>query len=404
VVARAEGGPSSDLSSSPPPVVKKETFASRAISSQQLLPEESDRLARLLYEEHYQPATPEVDPSQALLPAPNDADAPASAHDDDRQRWYCAKTELRWITEWAATMTATTMRRADGPNARLDSEEACILFTQGVRNAVFERVEMHKPLAYVLGSQPFLTCNIQCRPPLLIPRPETEEWTDWLVKQIAKDVFTRTRRQSWVELEKDLPKPTPVPLRILDVCCGTGCIGIALGKLVPGSTIVACDLDPTAVESAMQSAAAAGLTQCEPPRYAAVQSDMFSALPAPLRGVFDILVSNPPYVLPEQMADLPRCIVDWEGAIALTGDGKRFHQPLGYYKELCTEGSKWVRSADDRPGGTGTDARVPSIVMEVGLQAEYVAAMFDKYPDVWTDVQLHVDARLQPRWVSALRK
>ena len=90
-----------------------------------------------------------------------------------------------------------------------------------------------KPLAYILGFVPFLSLKIKVAPPILIPRPETEEW-----------------------VEKTIAMLQPIqdqPLKILDIGTGSGCIALALAHHLPNAKITAIDINPQAIALATEN-------------------------------------------------------------------------------------------------------------------------------------------------------
>jgi hypothetical protein len=97
--------------------------------------------------------------------------------------------------------------------------------------ALKDRVEKHKPLQYIIGTQPFGGIEIKCRAPILIPRPETEWWVSKLAERFQPTLQRR--------------------LRILDLGTGTGCISLMLANHYPPGTVWAHGVDnnPQAVSS-----------------------------------------------------------------------------------------------------------------------------------------------------------
>jgi release factor glutamine methyltransferase len=145
--------------------------------------------------------------------------------------------------------------------------------------ALTERLKMQEPIQYILGETEFYSLPLKVNPSVLIPRPETEE----LVDLILKSSFLKQR-------------PDPVPIRILDVGTGSGCIAIALAKHIPNAEVSATDIS----EPALQTARANALFHRADIRF--FRSDMLdipSALQC-LTGCFDLIVSNPPYVKPSE--------------------------------------------------------------------------------------------------------
>jgi HemK-like putative methylase len=319
-------------------------------------------LTRRLYQEHHRSAVVDADEPPVVVDTEG---AQADAHG-----WYCARIELGWIAEWAR---------------QLHPRDPAAL-REALYKAVDERVTQHKPLSLITGSQPFLGCEVRCRSPILIPRTETEEWTFWL-------------------LTHHLTREVAPAVRVLDLCCGTGCIGLALAKQRPRVSVCAVDADPAAVALAQENYKLAGIP---PERYTVVQSDMFTQLPREWLGTFDLIVTNPPYILAEQYATLPRTILEWEGRLCLVGDARHESNPLSYYKELMAEAAAWLKPRAPRdPAVTLTELRGkrhpyagPQLVMEAGLQAEFVGGMFRADPQ-WGSVEVHRDRYGQHRWITA---
>jgi HemK-like putative methylase len=310
-------------------------------------------MVRLIYLEHYAP--PEANslkPEQVL------------------QFQVAAETEIHWLAEWAAKLYPKD----------LEKQKVTL------RNALVDRLDRHKPLSYIIGSQPFFQADILCEPPLLIPRTETEEIVVWL----SRTHLAGTSQNSQ-------------PVEMLDLCCGTGCIGVSLAKQHPNLRVTAADLSPLAVKMAKLNAQHSGIDES---RFQALESDMFTNIPAGKS--FDLIVSNPPYILPEQYESLPRSVKDWEEKLCLVGDGKHEKDPLEYYRILCETGPSFLKKKSSRwlsklKLGSTPPVEMPGMVIEVGLQAEHVADLFDNSP-LWKDVELHLDLSKLPRWVTACLK
>lgn len=207
----------------------------------------------------------------------------------------------------------------------------------------------------------------------------------------------------------ELQKST-VPLRIIDMCSGTGCIGVAIAKNVPLATVLAVDMLPDAVACSNENAARNGVSS----RYLCVQSDMFEALVGagtnaettrliqerfgPLDGTFDVIVSNPPYILPDEYEDLPDNIKHWESKLALIGDEKRADRQFVYFQELVENAPRFLIPNDREDRNAPS---LPSLLMEVGIQGRSVAEILEQYPG-WSDVCLVQDFADKERVVSGV--
>ncbi|MBL4903154.1 MAG: peptide chain release factor N(5)-glutamine methyltransferase [Desulfocapsa sp.] len=162
--------------------------------------------------------------------------------------------------------------------------------------SLLQRREQREPLAYILGVQEFWSLDFLVSPDVLIPRPETE----LLVERAIK-----------VWRESSQP-----PGRILDLCCGSGVIAIVLAKEL-GRKVLAIDLSMKAIMSARENARRHGVSHLVD----FLQSDLLSALaPVPC---FSLVVSNPPYVSQQELADGLQPEVDrYEPHLALNGGDK----------------------------------------------------------------------------------
>ena len=154
----------------------------------------------------------------------------------------------------------------------------------------------HKPLAFITKTQPFLGHQIITRPPVLIPRPETEYWVGNLLSKIDKRA------------------------NVLELCTGTGCIARALSSYC--DRIVAIDKSPNAVGLARLNTR--GLDNVQ-----VLQTDVFkNDWIEQFRNSFDLIIANPPYI--PQNSRLPLSVKLWEDKDALFGGplGTDFHQRI----------------------------------------------------------------------------
>jgi release factor glutamine methyltransferase len=166
------------------------------------------------------------------------------------------------------------------------------------------------PLEHVLGWAEFCGLRVAVDPGVFVPRRRTE----FLVRQAAA-----------------LARPGAV---IVDLCCGSGAMGMALAHTVGGAELHAADLDPAAVRCARRNCATVGGQV-----YA---GDLYEPLPARLRGTVDVLVANVPYVPSGQVELLPAEARVHEPRVALDGgpDG------LDVMRRVTAEAPTWLA-----PGG-----------------------------------------------------
>jgi ribosomal protein L3 glutamine methyltransferase len=139
------------------------------------------------------------------------------------------------------------------------------------------RITEHLPLPYLLGRAWFAGLEFYCDPRAIIPRSP--------IAELILHGF-----QPWYG--------GPQPRRVLDLCCGGGCIGLAVAHYFPGVEVDLLDIDPGALDLARENVALLGLGQ----RVNVVQSNLFDAL----REVrYDLILSNPPYVDASDLASMP---------------------------------------------------------------------------------------------------
>ena len=158
---------------------------------------------------------------------------------------------------------------------------------EAIEHAISRRLA-REPVHRILGRRAFSRLDLQLSPETLEPRPDTEILVDTLVPH-AERILVETGR-----------------CRILDLGTGTGAICLALLDLVPGATGIGADLLTGALETARRNADLNGVAD----RFEAVESDWFAAV----AGVFDIIVSNPPYIV--------------RAVVATLDDEVRLHDPI----------------------------------------------------------------------------
>ena len=206
-----------------------------------------------------------------------------------------------------------------------------------------------EPVAYITGAWEFYGLPMTVTPDVLIPRMDTEVLVD-----AAKEILVGRKMDA----------------RILDLCCGSGCIACALGHELPASKLVAVDISASALEICRKNLAANRLSS----RCITLQADATAAPPLSI-GTFDLIVSNPPYIASDEIIELDSSVRDYEPIWALDGgkDGLRFYKGiLKYWKSLL------------RPGGfilfeVGEDQA--QTVKDMVLAAGFAAA------DTWKDSQ-----------------
>lgn len=190
------------------------------------------------------------------------------------------------------------------------SEEVC----KAVEMAV-ERLVGGEPLAYVLGEWDFYGLRLEVNKNVLIPRDDTCAVTELAIRNA-------------LFLEQ-------AP-RILDLCTGSGCIGLAVASRVKDARVTLGDISKDALAVAKRNVAASHMTG----RVSCIQIDALSK-PQAFLGKFDMIVSNPPYVTTMEMEALPHSVLDFEPHLALLGgaDGLDFYRAITEnYKDALKDG------------------------------------------------------------------
>lgn len=185
-------------------------------------------------------------------------------------------------------------------------------------NEIVTDIHTCKPIQYILGHTMFCELEIRVSENVLIPRPETEE----LVYRI-------------IEHTQD------PPARIIDLGTGSGCIALAMKKAYPEAEVTALEWSLPALEMARKNGVQNRL------RVEWVNGDMLNPSSFDHPGDYDLVVSNPPYVLMEEKKSMERNVLEFEPTVALFVED---HQPLVFYhalagfasEHLTPGGSLWV--------------------------------------------------------------
>lgn len=219
------------------------------------------------------------------------------------------------------------------------------------------------------GSQPFGNIDVLIEPPILIPRPETEEWTMRLLQQMT---------QSRGDLS--------APARVLDLCSGSGCISLAIAKKAPDFFVTGLDVSEKGINLARKNAERLNIQNA-----IFKKVDIFDdkELESARLTKYDLIVSNPPYIPPAHYADLDRSVKDHEDMTALVGSYRNpssrtsFTPPAGsgeagldFYYRIRELASRLLSPIDKRV----FSKQIPSLVLEFGMgQADDVKKIFENY-------------------------
>lgn len=167
-----------------------------------------------------------------------------------------------------------------------------------------ERRASREPLQYILGSTEFMALPFFARPGVFVPRPDTEVLVEHAEKKLRA-------------------LPLHEPALVLDLCCGSGVIGVSIAKRVPNAGVTAVDSSDAAVELTAENAAHNGVAD----RVRLVHDDAVDYLER-TTDRFAAILCNPPYIPSRELAGLPREVREHEPMLALDGgpDGLDFYR------------------------------------------------------------------------------
>lgn len=201
-------------------------------------------------------------------------------------------------------------------------DEALLLLSEASSPAVLadwvDRRVSGMPLEYILGWAEFCGLRIAVEPGVFVPRRRTELLVSEAVTLLRKGQTT----------------PAGRPPVVVDLCCGSGAVGVAIASRVPGVELHAADIDPGAVLCGLRNVARVGGQ--------VYQGDLYSALPVGLRGRVRLLAVNAPYVPSEALRTMPPEARNYESRVSLDGgpDG------LDLHRRVVDEAAEWLA-----PGG-----------------------------------------------------
>lgn len=185
-----------------------------------------------------------------------------------------------------------------------------------------DRLASGEPIQYVLGYEEFCGRRFNVSPDVLIPRPETEMLCAEAIK---------------------ISKENSAPVRVLDLCTGSGCIAWTMALDIPGSVVYGVDISPAALAIASAQHPIPVPEPVEGPVF--LQADILQDPPHFPGGKFNLILANPPYIKESQKADMRPNVLNFEPALALFAPDE---DPLVFYRAVA----RWSRALL-APGGTG---------------------------------------------------
>lgn len=204
-------------------------------------------------------------------------------------RLHLAEQQLASVTETPRLDAEILLAQALGlSRAALLARLRDQVPVSGFDNLLARRLN-YEPIAYILGVWEFFSIEFRVRPPILVPRPETEHLVEVALEYLDK---------------------RPGTTRVLDLGTGTGCVALAIARNAPHCTACATDINPAALGLARENAEMLGIS------LELRHGDLFAALDADA-APFDAIVSNPPYVEEGDWPDLSPVIRHHEDPRAL---------------------------------------------------------------------------------------
>ena len=201
-------------------------------------------------------------------------------------------------------------------------------------DAAMERLKKMEPVQYVLGHTEFYGRTFKVDPAVLIPRPETELLCRDAIK-LGMRVY-RMRSPYGKNAE---------PVRILDLCTGSGCIAWTMVLSIPGSRVTAVDISDAALEVAAGQDFAAELKSKETFKPEFIKADVLDSEQEIELGPFDMVLSNPPYIMESEKEDMRRNVLEYEPESALFVPDD---DPLLFYRAIARWSQRFMS-----PDGVG---------------------------------------------------
>lgn len=236
-------------------------------------------------------------------------------------------------------------------------DEASEFLTSEVDKAV-SRVIAGEPVQYIFGKVHFYGLILNVSPATLIPRPETAELVDIIVNQYKKTS----------------------DLHVLDIATGSGCIAVALARNLPFARVDAIDISREALEVARSN------NMLLKTDVNFTEKDIMK-LASPACPIYDIIISNPPYIALSEAAEMSSVVLDHEPTLALFVPD---NDPLRFYKPICAYATDALK-----PGGR--------LYLEINpLFADDLKKIMSGAP--WDDIEIIRDMQRNLRFIIATKQ
>ncbi len=227
-----------------------------------------------------------------------------------------------------------------------------------LEHAIDQLKNQSKPLAYIIGFVPFLNLKIQVEPPILIPRPETEQW-------VAKIIADFASYQDEIK-------------NICDLGTGSGCIALALAKNFPNAHVTAIDINAQALKLAQKNAELNNIKNIS-----FIHSDLFEQISNNQK--FDLIVSNPPYIDPKHLPTMMKQVIKWEDHGALFAPNHGLH----IITQILQKSTQFLQKNSALPAQLILEidhdqhAQVINLAQHFGWRAQAIQDSFGKLRTIW---------------------
>lgn len=207
------------------------------------------------------------------------------------------------------------------------------------------KIEQHCPIQYAIGEASFYGLTFKLNEHVLIPRPETEELVDWIIK------------------DHNAGKP----LNILDIGTGSGAIAVSLAKSIPSAHLTAIDISPSVLDIAKNNASLNNAL------VSFLEDNIFAPSSSIKSQLFDVIVSNPPYVRESEKKYMHPNVLKYEPALALfvpDSNPLKYYQAIADYasEHLAKNGSIYLEINEEL--GNETAALFPKDVYSINLRKD----------------------------------
>lgn len=260
-----------------------------------------------------------------------------------------------------------------------------------------------EPLQYITGSAPFRYLDINVRPGVLIPRPETEVLVSEVLSSLPKPPKRRAAEYLVQDTEdkevsdqdtgsmagsvpEEIDAVLPVTaddaprLLVADICTGSGCIACSLAYEHPSIDVVATDISPEACSLASENAAKFGLSD----RVRVLECSFGDGIESRYMGAFDAVVANPPYIPTDVIDGMSAEVTEFEPSLALDGG----HDGLAPFRDIAI----WAKGALKKGGVFAVELHETTLETAADIAREYGFA----------DVAIMEDLAGKPRVLKAL--